>query len=73
MAEKIPPFSMPMFREWVPEGIRPWIYVLQAFCFQFSSGIYLGAMNDMIGEHSWMREDVTFLPVWPYGFPYSSG
>ena len=61
MAEKIPPFSMPMFREWVPEGIRPWIYVLQAFCFQFSSGIYLGAMNDMIGEHSWMREDVTFL------------
>lgn len=61
MAEKIPPFSMPMFREWVPEGICPWIYVLQAFCFQFSSGIYLGAMNDMIGEHSWMREDVTFL------------
>lgn len=61
MEEKIPPFSMPMYHDWVPEGIRPWIYVLLAFCFQFSGGVYLGAMNDMIGEHSWMREDVVFL------------
>lgn len=57
----IPPFSMPMFHDWVPKGIRPWIYLLLAYCFQFSGGIYMGAMNDMIGGHSWMREDLTML------------
>lgn len=57
----IPPFSMPMFHDWVPKGIRPWIYLLLAYCFQFSGGVYMGAMNDMIGGHSWMREDLTML------------
>ena len=49
---------MPMFRAFVPKWVRPWIYVVQAFCFQFSSGLYMGAMNNMIGENAWMREDV---------------
>lgn len=53
-----PPFAMPMFRSFVPEKLRPWIYVLQAFCFQFSGGIYLGAMSERVGEHALMREDV---------------
>lgn len=53
-----PPFAMPMFRPFVPEKLRPWIYVLQAFCFQFSGGIYLGAMSERVGEHALMREDV---------------
>ena len=61
MEYKISPFAMPMYHDWVPKWVRPWIYVLIAFCFQFSGGVYLGAMNYMIGEHSWMREDVTFL------------
>ena len=56
--ETPPPFSMPMFRAFVPKWVRPWIYVVQAFCFQFSSGLYMGAMNNMIGENAWMREDV---------------
>ena len=59
--EHIPPFSMPMYHDWVPECIRPWIYILVVLCFQFSGGVYLGAMNDMIGEWQWMREDLTFL------------
>ena len=61
MEEKIPPFAMPMYHDWVPKPIRPWIYVVLAFCFQFSGGIYLGAMNNMIGENTWYREDVTML------------
>ena len=36
-------FSMPMMKGWVPRRIQPWLYVLTAFCFQFSGGIYLGA------------------------------
>ena len=51
-------FAMPMYHDWVPGCIKPWIYVLLAFCFQFSNGMYLGAMNDIIGEWSVMREDV---------------
>ncbi len=52
---------MPMYHDWVPKGIRPWIYVVLAFCFQFSGGVYMGAMNDMIGGRAWMREDVTMM------------
>lgn len=51
-------FSMPMYARWVPQCIRPWIYVVMAFCFQFSNGMYLGAMNNIIGERGIMREDV---------------
>ncbi len=53
-----PPFAMPMFRDFVPRSIRPWIYVLLAFCFQFSNGVYLGAQGHIIGGHALMREDV---------------
>ena len=51
-------FSMPMYHDWVPQCVRPWIYVVLAFCFQFSNGMYLGAMNNVVGEWGIMREDV---------------
>lgn len=51
-------FSMPMFHDWIPRCIRPWLYVVLAFCFQFSNGMYLGAMNQVVGEWGVMREDV---------------
>ncbi|MCI6472565.1 MAG: hypothetical protein MSA31_02715 [Bacteroidales bacterium] len=37
-------FCMPMMKRWVPRALRPWIYVMTAFCFQFSGGMYLGAL-----------------------------
>lgn len=49
---------MPMFRPWVPEKIRPWLYVFLAFTFQLSSGVYLGGLNEMMGSMSLMREDI---------------
>lgn len=51
-------FSMPMFRRFVPERIRPWIYVFFAVTFQFSGGLYLGTLNQMEGETALMREDL---------------
>ncbi len=51
-------FSMPMFRSFVPEKIRPWIYVVIAFTFQFSGGLYLGTLARMMGETALMREDL---------------
>ena len=49
---------MPMFRDFVPRKIQPWIYVYFAFTFQFSGGLYLGNLNQMVGETSLMREDL---------------
>ena len=51
-------FSMPMFRSFVPKGIRPWIYLLVALSFQVSGARYLGALNEQIGGNAEIREDV---------------
>ena len=53
------PFSMPMFRQWVPKPIRPWIYVLFAVSFQISGGVYMGQAAQVYGGLSLMREDVS--------------
>lgn len=54
-------FSMPMYREYVPEWIRPWIYVFFVIVFQLSGGIYLGSLNEMAGGMSLLREDVLMV------------
>lgn len=55
------PFVMPMFREWVPKRLHPWIYVTTVFCFQFSSGVYLGALEAVRGTTGLMIEDLLML------------
>lgn len=52
------PFTMPMFRDFVPRALQPWIYIFMAATFQLSGGIYLGALNEMIGGMALMREDL---------------
>ncbi len=52
------PFVMPMFRRFVPRKIQPWIYLCIAVTFQLSGGVYLGALNEMIGGKALMREDL---------------
>lgn len=54
-------FAMPMFRDWVPKCIQPWIYVLCVFGFQFSGGMYLGALEDIQGSTNFMIEDLMML------------
>lgn len=49
---------MPMFRSFVPRKMQPWIYLFIAVTFQLSGGVYLGALNQMIGSMSLMREDI---------------
>ena len=63
MAGPIPmgPFTMPMYREWVPKQIRPWLYVLMALMFQLSGCIYLGAASQITGTTGLMRDDVMFI------------
>jgi len=54
-------FSMPMYRDFVPKAVRPWIYVFFAIVFQVSGGIYLGALNYIAGTTSFMTTDVTMI------------
>ena len=64
MAPPPPPnrgFSMPMMKGWVPRRTQPWIYILSALCFQFSGGMYLGALDEIRGTTNFMIEDVMFL------------
>lgn len=55
------PFTMPMMNGFVPRRIQPWIYVLFAFAFQLSGGIYAGAMPHFMGDTCLMREDVLMI------------
>ena len=54
-------FMMPMFKDWVPKRIQPWIYVVCVFCIQFSGGMYLGALEDIQGSTNFMIEDLLML------------
>ncbi len=57
------PFAMPMFRDFVPKQIRPWIYVCFAFCFLLTGGIYGGTTSHVMGQYSLIREDVTMITM----------
>ena len=56
-------FTMPMFNPWVPEKLRPWIYILFALLFQLSGGIYFSNMPQMVGATGLMREDIQFVAL----------
>ena len=55
------PFCVPSFNSYVPRKLHPWIYLLFAFIFLLSGGIYGGAMSHVMGEYSLMREDVLMI------------
>ena len=55
------PFRVPSFNGYVPRRMQPWIYLVFAFCFLMSGGIYGGAMTHVMGEYSLMREDVLMI------------
>ena len=55
------PFRIPSFNSYVPRRIQPWIYLFFAFTFLMSGGIYGGAMSQVMGEYSLMREDVLMV------------
>ncbi len=55
------PFAMPMMNGFVPKKIQPWIYVVFAFLFQLSGGMYSGALANVMGDTCLMREDVMMV------------
>ena len=55
------PFRVPSFNSYVPRRLQPWIYIVFAFTFLLSGGIYGGAMLNVMGRYSLMREDVLMI------------
>ena len=55
------PFAMPMMESFVPRKIQPWIYLLIACIFQFSSSFYAGSMAHVMGELAFTKEDVMMI------------
>ena len=56
-------FTMPMFRPWMPERVRPWMYIVFAALFQLSSGVYFANLHHMTGALSLMREDIQMVAM----------
>lgn len=52
------PFTMPMFRNFVPRKLQPWLYIFLAVSFQLSGGLYMANLSHMVSETSLMREDL---------------
>lgn len=52
------PFTIPEIRSFVPEKLKPWIYLLFFLIYQFSGGVYMAAASEMSGSLALMREDV---------------
>lgn len=66
MAEKAPvasnvPFSMPMFREFVPDWLRPWIFIIFIVVIQLNNGWYLGSLMNLAGSFSFTTEEVMMV------------
>lgn len=54
---------MPMVKDFIPRRMQPWLYIVFAVIFQMVGGVYMGSMQQMVGEWSVMREDVTFIAM----------
>lgn len=54
-------FYMPMLRPWVPQWLGIPLYMLTVLCFQFSCGMYLGAIEAVRGTTALMLEDMVYL------------
>ena len=55
------PFSIPAIHHFIPEKLRPWVVILFVICFQFSGGIYLAAISEMVGSTALMQEDILMI------------
>ena len=51
-------FDVPAIRDWVPLKLKPLILLAFVIVFQFSGGVYLAAVNEMVGSTALMQEDI---------------
>ena len=52
------PFTIPAINNYIPEKLKPFIIILIVILFQFSGGIYLASLNQMVGETQLLPQDI---------------
>lgn len=52
------PFDIPDVPDFVPRRLKPWLFIIFVLIVQFSGGVYLAAVSDMVGTTALMREDI---------------
>lgn len=52
------PIRILMFRDFVPDRVRVFLCLFFALTFQFSGGIYLASVSQMVGSLALMQEDI---------------
>lgn len=51
-------FCIPAIRSFIPERLKPWIVIAFVLVIQFSGGIYLSSVSEMVGTTALMQEDI---------------
>lgn len=51
-------FDIPDVPDYVPRRLKPWLFIFFVLVVQFSGGVYLAAVSDMVGTTALMREDI---------------
>ncbi|MDE6378045.1 MAG: hypothetical protein K2K72_04805, partial [Duncaniella sp.] len=52
------PFDIPEVRDFIPRRFKPWLFIVFVLVVQFSGGLYLAAVTDMVGTTALMQEDI---------------
>lgn len=52
------PFDIPDVPDYVPRRLKPWLFIFFVLIIQFSGGVYLAAVTDMVGTTALMQEDI---------------
>lgn len=52
---------MPMVKDFIPEKLKPWLYLPCAIIFQLVNTISMGSLSQMVGDTGLMREDISFI------------
>ena len=52
------PFDVPDVVGWIPRRVKPWLFIFFVLIIQFSGGIYMAAISDMVSTTALMQEDI---------------
>ncbi len=52
------PFDIPDVPDFVPRRLKPYLFIILVLIVQFSGGLYLAAVSDMVGTMALMQEDI---------------
>jgi len=59
MDAPVGPFKILAINDFIPEKVKPWIFILFVLIIQFAGGgIYLATLNESVGERALMQEDI---------------